>query len=290
MRTEAIELDDGKGKAPSAAMRSLWIFLCLSAAASWTVWLWPFSQREGFYFTVFGLRFDLPFEATKSVIGICLPGIFAIAWAASGGRREILSLGLTLIRWRVPLKWYLLALIIPWCISWTALALVLLRFPSSHPRPSIFWFLQNLVLLLPFGPLFEELAWRGYAIRRLQLFHSEQKAALILGTFWAAWHIPLWLTTLGINRHTAAPVLILGFLSTLALSFVFSFIYNRSGHSLPVVILLHAAFDSSAAAIFPTVQSGQIYFIMFSAILSICVGAILVRSMARRFGNESLAV
>jgi len=258
---------------------SLWIFLCLSAVASWTVWLLPFSKEGSLYLTVLKLRFDFPFNLILPIIGTCLPGVIAILWALSQGRHQLLQMISTLLRWRAPIRWYVLALALPWSLFWVSFGAVLLYFPSSRPRPSFLWFLENLLLLLPFGPTWEELAWRAYAVRELQSHYSQLKSALIIGVFWAIWHIPLWSRTLGLNREATAPVLISGIVSVIAWSVVFSFVYNRSAQSLPVVILLHAAFDSAAAAIFPSVQSGQLYYVGLSALLSVCIAIIFATSM-----------
>jgi membrane protease YdiL (CAAX protease family) len=267
--------------APSRRRRlwSLWIFLCLSAVASWTVWFLPFSQEGSFYVTVFRLRFDFPLNLIMPVIGTCLPGVIAIVWTLSQRRLQVLQMTSTLLKWRTSIRWYLLALALPWSLFWISFGVVLLYFPSSRPRPSFFWFLENLLLLLPFGPFWEELAWRGYALREFQSHYSQLKSSLIIGVYWAIWHVPLWSRTLGLNKETVVPVLASSIVSVAAWSVVFSFVYDRTGQSLPVVILLHAAFDSAAAAIFPALETGQLRYIGLSAALSLCIAIILARSM-----------
>jgi membrane protease YdiL (CAAX protease family) len=260
---------------------SLWIFLLASTVASWAVWFSPIERAGSFHVTAFGLRLEAPSNLTKLMIGICLPGVFAVLWSLSQGRKRFLELLSTLFRWRAPLKWYLLAIALPWSLFWVSLGVVLLHFPSSHPRPSFSWFLENILLLLPFGPLWEELAWRAYALRELQSHYSHLKSALIIGMYWAAWHIPLWWATLGLNSATMFPVLISAIVSVVAWSVIFSFLYNRTSESLPVVILLHAAYDSATATIFPSVQIGQLHYIGLSAVLSVCLAAMLAVSMQR---------
>ena len=51
--------------------------------------------------------------------------------------------------------------------------------------------LPLIAFLLFFGPIPEELGWRGYALDRLQARWSAGVASLILGLVWASWHLPL---------------------------------------------------------------------------------------------------
>jgi membrane protease YdiL (CAAX protease family) len=47
------------------------------------------------------------------------------------------------------------------------------------------------IFMLFFGPIPEELGWRGYALDRLQVRWSALTSSLVLGTIWALWHLPL---------------------------------------------------------------------------------------------------
>jgi membrane protease YdiL (CAAX protease family) len=44
---------------------------------------------------------------------------------------------------------------------------------------------------LVFGPLPEELAWRGYALDRLQMRWNALMSSLMLEGVWTVWHLPL---------------------------------------------------------------------------------------------------
>jgi membrane protease YdiL (CAAX protease family) len=47
------------------------------------------------------------------------------------------------------------------------------------------------IFTLFFGPLPEELGWRGYALDRLQEKYGALVSSLILGIVWTLWHMPL---------------------------------------------------------------------------------------------------
>src|SRR5260370_30048390 len=115
----------------------------------------------------------------------------------------------SLVRWKTSAKWYIIALALPCGVFWISLGIVLLCFPTPHIQPPASEFLKIFFLTLPFGPLWEELAWRAYTLRKLQARYSRLASALILGVYWAVWHIPLWLVTLNLNANTRVPVLLL---------------------------------------------------------------------------------
>jgi membrane protease YdiL (CAAX protease family) len=84
--------------------------------------------------------------------------------------------------------------------SATGVALVILLFVAIpamtivdarklHWRGLISLSVYNYSTLLG-GPLFEEPGWRGFALPRLETRFGPAPAALLLGSIWAAWHIP----------------------------------------------------------------------------------------------------
>jgi len=94
--------------------------------------------------------------------------------------------------------------------------------------------------IVPGSALGEEIGWRGYALPRLQAGRSALGASLILGVIWALWHLPLWLT--GAPGRT--PILYAAFVvSVIALSVILTWVYNSTGGSLLMVVLLHATFN-----------------------------------------------
>ncbi len=253
------------------------MFLCLAAALSWTVWLWPTPQGS-VYVIVLGHRVDWKITNLKLVIGNCLPGIVAVIWVRFQGRRQLQEMLSSLVAWRVQSRWYILAVALPLGVFVAALCAVLIFFPTKFTRPPGSILLMSL-LTLPFGPLWEEIAWRAFALRRLQTRYSQLVSALILGGYWAVWHIPLWAETLD---YLTYPLLLVICLNVVAWSIVFAFLYDRSGQSLPVVILLHSALNTVQLLVFASV--GNIHLIPVSALLSMFLAAIIAR---RWLGNIS---
>ncbi len=86
---------------------------------------------------------------------------------------------------------------------------------------------------------------RGFALPRLQARYSPVAASLILGTLHGLWHLPVLFT---VNFGPLPLANILPFMLTAALATViYTWVYNRTGGSVLLAILLHAS--SNAASV-----------------------------------------
>jgi uncharacterized protein len=136
-------------------------------------------------------------------------------------------------------------------------------------------------MTLPFAPLWEEIAWRAFALRKLNSRYSLLGSALLLGIYWAVWHIPMWLVTLNLTGANRFPILLASSLNLVAWSTIWAYLYDRSRQSLPVVILLHAAYVAATSQVFSVVPHFQPQLIYVSAFLAVCLAAAFARSMRR---------
>jgi membrane protease YdiL (CAAX protease family) len=97
------------------------------------------------------------------------------------------------------------------------------------------------VLILLFGPLPDEMAWRGYALDGLQARWSALVASLILGTAWTLWHLPLfWIE--GSYQHSlgvGTPQFWLYMLDKVPLSILMTWLYNNNRRSTLTAVLFH---------------------------------------------------
>lgn len=216
----------------------LWVFLAASAALSWTVWLWPIDHRLALITKFHGWRSTWPLYNIKMIIGNALPGLLALVWAAVQGRQQLRDLLSSLFAWRTKFRWYALSMALPAVVFVLSACAVLMLFPEKSGQLSAL-VLVNTLLALPTGPVCEEIAWRGFALRKLDRRYSRLSSALIIGVYWAVWHVPMWLLTL---KHLTATQLVIIFLNLICWSIIFAFLYERSGQSLPVTILLHITY------------------------------------------------
>src|SRR5918998_1503356 len=158
-----------------------------------------------------------------------------------------------MVRWRVGLRWYAAALLIPAGITVSAAVLNLglgAQVPSSAELGSwpvlLVTFLA--VLLIPgLGGAWEEPGWRGFALPRLQTGRSALSASLILGVLIAGWHLPLMFVG---QVHYADIVSIMGAV------IIFNWVFNNANGSVLIIMLMHATNNTVSGNFFGTMFSG----------------------------------
>lgn len=149
-------------------------------------------------------------------------------------------------KFNVNWPWYLAAialLLVPLLIS-----LILYLFGiggGSGPDPNLTlavftaWMIFNFIS----GPLAEEGGWRGYALPRLQAKYNSLISSLILGFFWALWHVPLAFVA-GANQADLQPFgWIIYIILIFTITIILTWLYNNTMGSLVVVILAHFCFN-----------------------------------------------
>jgi membrane protease YdiL (CAAX protease family) len=138
------------------------------------------------------------------------------------------------------------------------------------------------------GPLGEEIGWRGFALPRLQARYGALRASLILGVLWTFWHLPHFLTSAqrggpGSGLSLLYVNLPIFFVLVMSLTMIFTWIFNRTGGSVFIAILLHTsinAFGTAVVALFPArIVNGS--DLPFALSLSALALAILVLTRGR---------
>ena len=155
-----------------------------------------------------------------------------IATRLEGGPVRSVFAGLR--AWRVGPKWYVLALTLP-AIVYTAGRAVCELLPGVDGGP---WFYPPVepqhIAALVLVPLGEEIGWRGYALPRLIARHGSLRATWYLGALWGLWHLPMFLA---VGMTPLALALAVPFF--LAGNVMFTWLYQRTGGSLVMAVLLH---------------------------------------------------
>ncbi len=192
------------------------------------------------------LPMSLPLSAFVQILTGWAPGIAAVLitaiLAGRAGVRDLLS---RFLIWRVGLQWYVLALFLIAAIILGGIGLHALFGGAMPAIPAAGSSFVNtaivFVVFIVLGALLntEEIAWRGFALPRLQARYGVLLAGLLLVIPEVALHIPLFFDktnpffqTVGIYWFSAFSV---------AMVFVFIFVFNKTKGSLLIVTLMHAS-------------------------------------------------
>jgi uncharacterized protein len=176
-----------------------------------------------------------------------------VVLALARGKSGIGGLLRRMVRWRVGLRWYAVALFLPVAITLAATSLNVLlgaQAPSGTDLGGWTNLLPTIALLLlvpGLGGAWEEPGWRGFALPILQTGRSALLASLILGALIAGWHLPLMVVG---EVHYSDIVSIMG--ATLVLNWVF----NSASGSVLIIMLMHAVNNTISGSFFSPMFSG----------------------------------
>ena len=215
-----------------AARHDLVLYFALAFAVSWATWPLVILNPDSSPLVPFG------------------PLIAAVVVSLlAGGLRELLALLRQLTRWRVHPIWYIIALLGPFALAAAAAALTVAS-GAPAPRSDAYtdWLTIGVTLLstMIIVGLFEELGWRGFALPRLQRRLDALWAALVLGGVWALWHLPELISDPTGQRPPLQFVVLI-----MAQSVIFTWLYNSTNGSLPIVIICHAAMNTAGRFMLP---------------------------------------
>lgn len=214
----------------------LTFFFVLAFVLSWLVWGSAIAEQRGW------LGFHIP--QTLAYFGVSIAAFVAAAMA--GGRSAVGDLLRRLVRWRVGVAWYGVAIALPILLPLVT-ALLWRAFGGTVPTGSAMslgaaagYFVYGTGLWL----VTEEAGWRGFALPRLQTRGSALTASVVLGLVWGVWHTPLFL--MADSAQAAWPYL--GFvLFAVATSVLATWIFNHTRGSVLLAAIFHAATDASLA-------------------------------------------
>jgi membrane protease YdiL (CAAX protease family) len=166
----------------------------------------------------------------------------------TGTADERLAFRQRLRAWRVGWRWYGMALLLIPAIHLAAMGVGLLFYDGTFP---FHWSRFPLILAIFPVNLGEEIAWRGFALPRLQQRFNGLTASLILGTLWAALHWVLW--TIGIE--TPLPTILLATGWTISVTVIMTWLFNQTRGSVLLATLFHAATDTMFILVSPLAES-----------------------------------
>lgn len=134
-------------------------------------------------------------------------------------------------------KWLILAILIPaFCIVASGLILSLFKMTYIFWNGDTLFYALNIVAIFV-GCFAEEIGWRGFLLPRLQKKYSPLKSSIIVGILWGIWHL---------NFTGGVPGFIFYTITIIEMSILMTWLYNKTGGSLFLMIIWHFIFNLSS--------------------------------------------
>jgi len=233
-------------------------FFVLANLMSWVAWT-PYILSA----TGLGVwDYTLPGSQLLGVLpGAYLGPILAafIVTAIADGREGVRRWVGRMTKWRVSWVWYLATFLgVP-------AALIVAGFTVSGgdihlpPVMVLVAYLPGLLIQMVTTGLAEEPGWRDFALPRLQRRFGPLGGTIILSPLWALWHLPLFMSEWGGWPDVTWMRIGEFFAFCLVFGVVVTWVFNRTGQSLPLIMLLHVGVNNfmsiAYSEMFPSIDS-----------------------------------
>ncbi|MCC6456111.1 MAG: CPBP family intramembrane metalloprotease [Caldilineaceae bacterium] len=199
------------------------------------------------------------------------------------GKPGVQELGRKVLRWRVGAGWYAGVLFGAALLilaegglyellrgNWMALPVASMSMREATGAFVLMFLLYAVVNT-------EEIAWRGFALPRLQSRYGARGATVMIWVPWTLFHLPYFFTRGSMFQE-------MGFLAfasgTLALSIIFTWLFNNTKGSVLLCTLLHAALNTWPLLLMPA-QSAMPSFFGYVFDAAIALGFVLIFGAAR---------
>ena len=174
------------------------------------------------------------------------PAIAAIAVTAIlAGRAGVKELFRRFLIWRVGVQWYLIGLFLLAAVILGGIGLHVLfggsmpEMPIAGAPVSLILFAFTVTVLVGAVVNTEEVAWRGFALPRLQSRYGALTAALLIAIPESLFHLPHFWNLNSVFYQNVGLFWFTAF--TVAIVFIYTYIFNKTNGSLLIVTILHAS-------------------------------------------------
>jgi CAAX protease family protein len=230
-------------------MRHVMLFFVTTFALTWALW----------YLAASGKHAPLGIGGAVFLAGVFVPAFVALLFTGldSGwdGVRCLLS---RIGRAQVGLRWYVFAVLYMPALKLSAAAMMRITTGEWPALGATRYVLAIAAIALStWVQAGEEIGWRGYALPRLADRMGLNLASLILGALWALWHLPLFFLPDSGSQGQSFPIYLL---SVTAISVAMAWLYLRTGGSLLLTMVMHAAINNTSEMVPAAVLSASSVF------------------------------
>ena len=226
-------------------------YFLLTYVISWTCFISVVLLSRGTQATSLGLGV-LP--QVLLFLGTIAPSLIAL-WltSRSGVPGQTQNLLGRIARWKLNIKWYLFAagfLVTIKILVAVSYKIITGTWPQFGQEA---WYIL-LVAVIFSTPVQagEEIGWRGFALPRMSERLGLSISTLLLGVLWACWHLPLFFVYAADNFGQSFSLYLL---QVTGLSVAMGWLYWRTGGSLLLTMLMHAAVNNTKNIV-PSVNPG----------------------------------
>ncbi|MFJ5841903.1 CPBP family intramembrane glutamic endopeptidase [Streptomyces shenzhenensis] len=231
----------------SIRRRPLTWFFALAYGLSWVAWTPYILSHNG----IGAWDFTFPGGAVGSQLLGVLPGAYLgpitaalLITGVTEGRAGLRTWRTRMTKFKVGWRWYLLVVLaVPVALMLGSAALSG-RAPELPSAAILVAYLPALLMQLLTTGLAEEPGWREFAMPRMQNRYGALTATAVVGVLWGIWHLPLFLTEWGGGPDVALIEPVEFIATTIAFSAVMTWVFNKSGESMPLVMLLHCGVNN----------------------------------------------
>jgi uncharacterized protein len=266
--------------------KELTVFLILSMIISWPVVLLVIVQLPPDFKTGDIESFKNEAESLSMLFGTG-PFISAIIvtliYRGKSGLKELFR---KVITWKVSVRWYVWALILPVIPQWIGLFLWAQLTDTELILPTVTGYLSSwlqIALISTAYYITEELGWRGFMLPRILSMHTWIKSSLLVGIIWSIWHYPLWIISSWATTGSLTQVVLMVTASSVfatGVSVMLTWIFKNTRGSILLAMLLHGSSQANLtkmhAAAGDSSLLGSSFIVVEAVSLSIIVVLLLV--------------